>query len=154
MELIKQVEINIDYILELIRQYHEGHSKDTEIIVKINKAVGSSIELRSKKDLIDQFISSLTPSNHIDESWQSFIEQKKREELERLITEENLNKEETFRYIENAFRDGYVQETGTAITRVMPPVSRFNPSGDRTMKREIVLTKIKEFFQRFFDISG
>ena len=128
MELIKQVEINIDYILELIRQYHEGHSKDTEIIVKINKAVGSSIELRSKKDLIDQFISSLTPSNHIDESWQSFIEQKKREELERLITEENLNKEETFRYIENAFRDGYVQETGTAITRVMPPVSRFNLS--------------------------
>jgi type I restriction enzyme R subunit len=154
MELIKQVEINIDYILELIRQYHEGHSKDTEIIVKINKAVGSSIELRSKKDLIDQFISSLTPSNHIDESWQSFIEQKKREELERIIAEENLNKEETFRYIDNAFRDGYVQETGTAITRVMPPVSRFNPSGDRTMKREIVLTKIKEFFQRFFDISG
>ncbi len=154
MELIKQVEINIDYILELIRKYHEGNSCDTEIMVKINKAIGSSIELRSKKDLIDQFISSLTPSNKVDESWQSFIEQKKREELERIIAEENLNKEETFRYIDNAFRDGYVQETGTAITRVLPPVSRFNPSGDRTMKREIVLTKIKEFFQRFFDITG
>lgn len=153
MELIKQVEINIDYILELIRQYHEGNSKDTEIIVKINKAVGSSLELRSKKDLIDQFISSLAPSNDVDESWQSFVEKKKREELERIIAEENLNKEETFRYIESAFRDGYVQETGTAITRVLPPVSRFTPSGERSQKRETVLSKIKEFFQRFFDIS-
>lgn len=154
MELIKQVEINIDYILELIRQYHEGNSKDTEIIVKINKAVGSSLELRSKKDLIDQFISSLAPSNDVDESWQSFVEKKKREELERIIAEENLNKEETFRYIESAFRDGYVQETGTAITRVLPPVSRFTPSGERSLKRETVLSKIKEFFQRFFDISA
>ena len=154
MELIKQVEINIDYILELIRQYHEGNSKDTEIIVKINKAVGSSLELRSKKDLIDQFISSLAPSNDVDESWQSFVEKKKREELERIIAEENLNKEETFRYIESAFRDGYVQETGTAITRVLPPVSRFTPSGERSLKRETVLSKIKEFFQRFFDISS
>ena len=154
MELIKQVEINIDYILELIRQYHEGNSKDTEIIVKINKAVGSSLELRSKKDLIDQFISSLAPSNDVDESWQSFVEKKKREELERIIAEENLNKEETFRYIESAFRDGYVQETGTAITRVLPPVSRFTPSGERSLKRETVLSRIKEFFQRFFDISS
>jgi len=148
------VEINIDYILELIRQYHDGNSQDTEIIVKINKAVGSSMVLRSKKDLIDQFISSLSPSKDVDESWQAFIEKKKREELESLIAEENLNKEETFRYIENAFRDGYVQETGTAITRVLPPVSRFSPSGERTQKRETVLSKIKDFFQRFFDISS
>ncbi|HNX57307.1 MAG TPA: type I restriction endonuclease subunit R, partial [Prolixibacteraceae bacterium] len=55
MELIKQVEINIDFILELIRQLHECNSQDTEIIVKINKAIGSSVELRSKKDLIDDF---------------------------------------------------------------------------------------------------
>lgn len=154
MELIKQVEINIDYILELIRQYHEGNSKDTEIIVKINKAVGSSLELRSKKDLIEQFIDSLTPSNDVDDSWHEFIEKKRMEELERIIAEENLNKEETFKYIDNAFRDGYIQESGTAITRVLPPVSRFTPSGERTQKRETVLSKIKDFFQRFFDISG
>ena len=152
MELIKQVEINIDYILELIRQYHAGNSKDTEIIVKINKAVGSSMELRSKKDLIDQFITSLTPSADVDDNWQSFVEKKKNEELDRIITEENLNREETIRYVENAFRDGYVQETGTAITRVLPPVSRFTQNGDRAKKRETVIEKIKEFFNRFFDI--
>lgn len=152
MELIKQVEINIDYILELIRHYHEGNSQDKEIIVKINKAVGSSMDLRSKKDLIDQFINTLTPTANVDENWQTFVEKKKTEELERLIVEENLNKEETIRFVDNAFRDGYVQETGTALSKVLPPVSRFTPTGDRAIKRETVIEKIKDFFNRFFDI--
>lgn len=152
MELIKQVEINIDYILELIRLYHEGNSQDKEIIVKINKAVGSSMDLRSKKDLIDQFINTLTPTANVDENWQTFVEKKKTEELERLIVEENLNKEETIRFVDNAFRDGYVQETGTALSKVLPPVSRFTPTGDRAIKRETVIEKIKDFFNRFFDI--
>ncbi|MHB9056916.1 MAG: type I restriction endonuclease subunit R [Paludibacteraceae bacterium] len=152
MELIKQVEINIDFILELIRKYHAGNSKDTEIIVKINKAVSSSIGLRSKKDLIDQFINTLTPASNVDENWQTFVEKKKTEELEKLIAEENLNPEETIRFVDNAFRDGYVQETGTALAKVLPPVSRFTPNGDRAKKRETVIGKIKEFFNRFFDI--
>jgi type I restriction enzyme R subunit len=154
MELIKQIEINIDYILELIRQYHEGHSQDKEIIVKINKAVDSSVVLRSKKDLIDQFIASLTPSADVDDNWQSFVDQKKIEELEKIIAEENLNHEETFKYIDNAFRDGYIQKTGTALTKVLPPVTRFSPSGNRTKIRETVLEKLTAFFNRFWDIAG
>ena len=154
MELIKQVEINIDYILELIRQYHESNTQDQEIIVNINKAVDSSIVLRSKKDLIDQFIASLTPSSNLDDNWQNFVEKKRMEELERLIEEENLNKEETIRFVDNAFRDGYIQETGTALTKVLPPVSRFSPGGDRAKKRATVIEKFKEFFNRFWDISG
>lgn len=45
MELIKQ--INIDYILELVRKYHEGHREDKEILIDIEKAVDSSVELRN-----------------------------------------------------------------------------------------------------------
>ena len=59
MELIKQIEINIDYILELIKKYHENHTKDTELLIDIEKAISSSVELRNKKDLIDQFIATL-----------------------------------------------------------------------------------------------
>jgi len=154
MELIKQVEINIDYILELIRQYHEDNSQDKEIIVKINKAVDSSMVLRSKKDLIDQFINSLSPTANVDENWQSFVDKKKIEELEKIISEESLNKEETFKYIDNAFRDGYIQKTGTALTKVLPPVSRFSPTSDRAKKRETVIEKLTDFFNRFWDIAG
>ena len=53
MELIKQIEINIDYILELIRKYHTGSQEDKELLVDINKAIDSSVELRNKKELIN-----------------------------------------------------------------------------------------------------
>ncbi len=152
IELIKQVEINIDYILQLISKYHESNSMDLEILDSIIKAVDSSIELRSKKDLIESFINSLTPKSNVDEDWPTYIRKKKDEELEIIITEENLNREEAIKYIDNAFKDGYIQETGTALTRVLPPVSRFTPTGERTKKREIVLAKFQEFFKRFFDI--
>lgn len=154
MELIKQVEINIDYILALIKKYHEGHLKDKEIVISISKAIDSSVELRNKKELIQQFIDSLTPSTNVDDDWHSFVDAKKVEELDQIINDENLDKDETYKFITNAFRDGYVQSTGTAISKVLPPVSRFTPTGDRTKKRESVLEKLSSFFNKFWDISG
>lgn len=154
MELIKQIEINIDYVLGLIKKYHEDNTKDREILADINKAIDSSFELRNKKDLIIQFISSLDVHSIVDEDWHKFVEEKKVEELERIIKQENLDPEATHKFIQNAFRDGSVSTTGTAITKVLPPVSRFSPSGERTQKRENVLSKLTGFFERFFDISG
>jgi len=154
MELIKQVEINIDYILELIRKYHESNMQDKEIVVNIRKAVNSSMELRNKKDLIEQFIDSMTPSTRVDEDWQAFVETKKKEELDRIIDEERLSRDETYRFIDNAFRDGFVQTTGTALGKVLPPVSRFTPNGERSKKRETVLEKLTAYFKKFWDISG
>lgn len=154
MELIKQVEINIDYILELIRKYHASNQKDKELLVDINKAIDSSVELRNKKELIEQFISSINADSSVDDDWQSFVNSKKIEELDAIITEENLDKDETYRFIQGAFRDGGVQTSGTAITKIMPPVSRFNPDQSRGKKRETVLDKLASFFNKFFDISN
>jgi type I restriction enzyme R subunit len=154
MELIKQVEINIDYILQLIRKYHEGHLKDKEIVISISKAIDSSVELRNKKELIEQFIESLTPTTNVDDDWHTFVDEKKLEELDSIIAEENLDKDETYKFLNNAFRDGFVQSTGTAISKVLPPVSRFSPTGERTKKRETVLEKLGAFFNKFWDISG
>lgn len=154
MELIKQVEINIDYILELIRKFHASNQEDKEILVDIRKAVDSSIELRNKKELIEQFINSLTVESSVDNDWQSFVNSKKTEELDRIIADENLNREETYRFIENAFRDGAVQSSGTAIAKILPPTSRFSADQSRGKKRETVLDKLASFFNKFFDISG
>lgn len=154
MELIKQVEINIDYILELIKKYHDGNQKDQEIIININKAIDSSIELRNKKDLIQQFIAGLNPATDVDTDWHGFIDKKKREELDKIISEEGLDKDETYKYINNAFRDGYVQTTGTALSAVLPAVTRFSKTGERTLKRETVIEKLMAFFNRFWDISA
>lgn len=154
MELIKQVEINIDYVLGLIKKYHEDHTKNKELLIDINKAIDSSVELRNKKDLINQFITSLDVHSIVDEDWQRFVEEKKVEELNKIIDSENLDPEATYIFIKNAFRDGSVPSTGTAISKVLPPVSRFSPTGERTQKRESVLNKLSNFFERFFDISG
>ena len=154
MELIKQIEINIDYILGLIKKYHEDHIKNRELLLDINKAIDSSVELRNKKDLINQFISTLDAQSVVDDDWQKFVDEKKIEELEKIIKSENLDHDATYTFVRNAFRDGSVATTGTAITKVLPPVSRFSPTGERTKKRESVLGKLTHFFERFFDISG
>lgn len=154
MELIKQVEINIDYILELIRKYHASNQENKELLVDINKAIDSSVELRNKKELIKQFISTINANSSVDDDWQSFVDSKKIEELDRIIAEENLDKDETYKFIENAFRDGAVQRNGGAVTKIMPPISIFTPTNERGKKRETVLDKLSAFFSKFFDISG
>ena len=152
MELIKQIEINIDYILTLIKKYHEEHTKDKEILVDINKAIDSSVKLRNKKELINQFITSLDVGANIDEDWQKFVNKRKIDELEQIIKDENLNRDAAYTFVNNAFRDGNIATTGTAISKVLPPVSRFSKTGERTQKRESVLTRLTQFFDRFFDI--
>lgn len=154
MELIKQVEINIDYILMLIRKYHESHLKDKEMVVNISKAIDSSIDLRNKKELIEKFVASLTPSSNVDDEWINYVEEEKKAELKRIISDENLKEEETKTFINNSFKNGEIQAVGTAFAKILPPVSRFSPTGDLTKKKETVLEKLKVYFDRFFDISG
>ena len=153
MELIKQVEINIDYILMLIRKYHESHLKDKEMVVNISKAIDSSIDLRNKKELIEKFVASLTPSSNVDDEWINYVDEEKKAELNRIISDENLKEEETKTFINNSFKNGEIQAVGTAFAKILPPVSRFSPTGDLTKKKETVLEKLKVYFDRFFDIT-
>jgi len=154
MELIKQVEINIDYILELVKKYHQDHSKNKEILVDIHKAIDASVGLRNKKDLILEFIDSLDAHSVVEEAWQTYIETKRREELEEIIKQENLNPEETYKFMQNAFRNGDITTIGDDLAEVLPPISRFTSSGERAIKRQTVSDKITAFFKRFFDISS
>ena len=59
IELVKQVEINVDYILLLVERYlaAKGTGEDKEILATIDRAINSSPSLRNKKDLIEQFLS-------------------------------------------------------------------------------------------------
>jgi len=154
MELIKQVEINIDYILELIKKYHQDHVGNKEVLVDIGKAIDSSVELRNKKDLIEQFIAALDPQAVVDEDWQRFIEGKRSEELDKIIGDEGLDSEKTYDFVRNAFRDGAVVAVGTGLAKILPPISRFTPTDDHGQKRKTVVSKLKAFFERFYDIAG
>jgi len=154
MELIKQVEINIDYVLGLIKKYHEDHVQNKELLLDINKAIDSSVELRNKRDLINQFIATLDAQSMVDEEWKRFVSTRKKEELEEIISTENLDHDATVAFVNSALRDGGVAITGTEIAKVLPPVSRFSPTGERTKIREKVIDKLTRFFEKFFDISS
>lgn len=156
IELIKQIEINVDYILMLVQKYRDAHgnAEDKEIRAEISRAVDASPSLRNKKDLIEDFVDSISATGEIDEEWRAYVAAKKAEELNRIIEEEGLQPEETRKFVETAFRDGAIQATGTAITKVLPPVSRFAAGGGHGEMKQRVLTKLGEFFERFFGLSS
>lgn len=151
-ELIRQVEVNIDYILLLVQKYHDTNCTNKEILVNISKAIGSSMQLRSKKELIENFISSVNAETDVEKSWKDFVQQQKSEDLKELIESENLRPEETERFIESSFRDGQVRTTGTDIDKILPPMSRFGGSGNRQEKKKTVVEKLQTFFERYFGL--
>lgn len=152
MELIKQVEINIDYILYLIEQMHDGNTGDKEIRITIQKAIGASPDLRNKRELIENFIDQLTPDKNVSDDWQKYVKEQQRRQLDDIISEEQLKPEETYHFVNQSFKDGGIQESGTGIAKILPPMSIFDKT--REMKKKTVLEKLKVFFERFFDISG
>lgn len=153
IELIKQIEINIDYILMLVKKYHDTHCEDKEVLITTNKAIDASPELRSKKSLIETFIAGINEVDDIMAEWHDYVVAKREEDLENIIKEEKLKPEETRKFLENAFRDGEIKTAGTDIDKLMPPVSRFG-SGKRSEKKQGVISKLKDFFEKYFGIGG
>ena len=152
IELIKQIEINIDYILLLVQKYHDSHCDDKEVLITIRKAVDASPELRSKKALIETFIAGINDVSDVMLEWRTFVAEEKERQLVAIIQEENLKDDETRRFMESSFRDGSVKTTGTDIDRLMPPISRFG-GGNRAAKKQTIIDKLKGFFDRFFGIG-
>ncbi|MED4371480.1 type I restriction endonuclease subunit R [Bacillus licheniformis] len=150
IELVKQIEVNIDYILMLVAKYQQSNCKDKSILTTIDKAINSSIELRSKKELIERFIEQVNVSTKVDEDWRKFLHGRKEEDITAIIEEEKLKPEETRRFIDNAFRDGMLKTTGTAIDKIMPPVSRFG--GGRAAKKQGIIEKLMIFFEKYLGL--
>ena len=150
-ELIRQVEINIDYILLLVKNYHESNCKNKEILVNISKAVSASMHLRSKKELIEDFVASVNADTDVDEAWEAYVKQRKQDDLNEIIASENLKADETFKFVENAFRDGAIRTTGTDIDKILPAMSRFG-GGNRQEKKKTVIEKLKVFFEKYFGV--
>ena len=151
IELIKQIEINIDYILMLVKKYHDSHCDDKEVLITIQKAVDASPELRSKKALIENFIAGINDVEDIMAEWHSYVSEQREKELVTIIAEEGLKEEETRKFISKSFREGGIKTIGTDVAEILPAMSLFG--GGKAEKKERVIEKLKVFFDRFFGIS-
>ena len=152
IELIKQVEVNIDYILTLVAKYHKSNCEDKTILANIKKSIDASVELRSKKALIEGFVEQMTVKTDVDRDWKSFVKNQKEQDLEKIIADEKLKPEEAYKFIENSFRDGEIKTTGIDLDKILPPISRFSNGSNRALKKQTVIDKLKEFFEKYFGL--
>ncbi|MCL1794251.1 MAG: hypothetical protein FWG34_10300 [Oscillospiraceae bacterium] len=152
LELIKQIEVNIDYILMLVEKYRESGREDKSILAAIDKAVNSSIGLRSKKELIDSFVARVNVSKSAPDDWSRFVKEQKEEDIAALIADEKLKNEEARRFIDIAFRDGALKTTGTDIDKILPPVSRFG-GGSRAEKKQGIIGRLMKFFEKYLGLA-
>lgn len=150
VELLKQVDINIDYVLMLVQKYHDSNCTDKMIIGDIERAIGASYELRNKKDLIEAFIDSLDSSDDVTADWEKYLAEAKECELSAIIEEEALDDAATREFMANAFVDGGVPESGTEVANLMTKKpSRFAPASAYADMKARVLDRLKGFFDRF-----
>ena len=157
MELVRQVEVDIDYILALVKKYHDSHCMDKDVLITIRKAMDSSIELRSKKELIEGFLQEVDVQSEnnmdIEGDFHNYVVKRKQEELEHIIQEERLKPEKTEAFVKNAFRDGELPVIGTELAELLPPMSRFGSGGKkREVKKQNVIEKLKAFFEKYFGL--
>ena len=154
IELVKSVEINIDYILFLVAQKNGDSRHDAELVVKIKKSIAATPDLRDKEDLIMQFVHSTSAGNDINDDWAVYVRQKLSREVHELIDAEHLKPEPTVDFLRQSFRDGEIRESGTGIAAILPPMPLFGAGSSREAKKRIVTDKLKALFHRFYDLCG
>ena len=154
IELIRQFDIDIPYILALVKKYHDSNCEDADLIKNIIRCITSSPKLRDKKDLIEGYLHVIKEGKDVDvyEEWQNYIRQQMEKELKAIISEEDLKEEATREFITKSLQDGYVEESGMAITTVLPPMPIFGAGNKREQKKKTVIEKFKRFVERFIDL--
>lgn len=150
VELLKQVDVNIDYILMLVQKYHDSNCQDKVVIADVQRAIASSYDLRNKRDLIESFIDGLDHSEDVTTDWRRYVEKARESELAAIIAEENLDDARTRELVERAFRDGGIPESGTEVSALMlKKPSRFGKGGAYETMKQRVMDRLKAFYERF-----
>ena len=143
LDTAEKAAINDDIVfeIELIKQ------------LEITRAINSSPSLSDKKDLIEAFVARVSVAGEVDQEWSAYVKARRDAELAHIIADESLVPDATREFIHRAFRDGVLQTTGVAITRVLPPASRFSAAGSHGEKKQRVLERLSEFFERYFGLG-
>ena len=155
MELVKQVDINVDYILMLVEHHRgeRGDGDDREIPVEITRALASSPALRGKRDLIEEFYRRVSLNGDVPTEFESFIATKRDSELDAIIEAEHLGEgARDFAY--DSLREGYVPDEGTGLSSILPPARRFGGGGNREAIRSRVLDALRTWVERFSGLGG
>ncbi|ELJ8895867.1 type I restriction endonuclease subunit R [Campylobacter upsaliensis] len=147
VELLAQVEVSIEYILELIAKYHKDQATNYEPILKL---LDSSLSLRSKKELFLRFIDSLHTQSNVEKDFSAYIKTHKNNALQDIINTLNLDPKKTKEFMHDSFERGELRDYGRAFGEILPPSPLFGKGAEQTHKvREKALEKLQAFFELF-----
>jgi len=157
VDLLKSQEINLDYILGLIYDYHQKNTDKATMQEEVKRLIRSSLGNRAKEGLLVDFIeqtnlNELPDKEDIIEAFYAFEQKAQQRETEALIKEESLNEEAVRRYIRNSLKREYATENGTALNEALPKLSPLNPQY-RT-KKQTVFQKVAAFIDKFKGVGG
>ena len=150
MELVKQVDINVDYVLMLVEHHRgeKGDGEDREIPVDIVRALASSPTLRGKRDLIEEFYRRVSLDGDVPTEFEAFIAARRESELAAIIEAERL-REGAREFAYESLREGYVNDEGTGLSSILPPMRRFGAGAGREAVRVRVLEALRAWVERF-----
>ncbi|EAJ7107831.1 type I restriction endonuclease subunit R [Campylobacter upsaliensis] len=147
VELLAQVEVSIEYILELIAKYHKDQATNYEPILKL---LDSSLSLRSKKELFLRFIDSLHTQSNVAKDFSTYIKTHKNNALQDIINALNLDPKKTKEFMQDSFERGELRDYGRAFGEILPPSPLFGKGAEQTHKvRKQALEKLQAFFELF-----
>ncbi|ENE8348379.1 type I restriction endonuclease subunit R [Campylobacter upsaliensis] len=147
VELLAQVEVSIEYILELIAKYHKDQATNYEPILKL---LDSSLSLRSKKELFLRFIDSLHTQSNVEKDFSAYIKTHKNNALQDIINTLNLDPKKTKEFMQDSFERGELRDYGRAFGEILPPSPLFGKGAEQTHKvRKKALEKLQAFFELF-----
>lgn len=155
LELIHRDEINVTYIIQLLIKLKskvdkEGKGGDTER--EIENIINTHTQLRSKRELIEKFITQNIPeiedTDSIPQEFDKFWIEEQRTAFNELVKSENLSIERTERLIENylfAEREPLRDEVLDLIEGDKPTLLQRKKVGDG------ILSKIMDFVETFIN---
>jgi len=157
IDLLKSLEINLDYILELIFEYNKKTKDKEALITEIRRVIRASVGNRAKESLVVDFINEtnldiLQDKANVIDSFFAYAQSKQKGEALELIAEENLNEEEAKRYITASLKREYASENGTELNALLPKMSPLNPQ--YLTKKQSVFQKLVSFVEKFKGVGG
>jgi type I restriction enzyme R subunit len=157
VDLLKSQEINLDYILGLIFEYHKKTKNKSTLVEEVRRLIRASLGNRAKESLVIDFINQTdldkTPDKaSIIEAFFMFAQAEQRREAEALIHSENLKAEAAKRYIITSLKREYASENGTGLSNILPKMSPLNPQ--YLTKKQSVFQKIIAFVEKFKGVGG
>jgi type I restriction enzyme, R subunit len=157
VELLKTLEINLDYILELIFEQRTTLKSKSDLVDEVRRVIRASLGNRAKESLIVDFINKteldqIADKPSVIEAFFIFAQAEQQREAEELITSENLNAEAAKRYITASLKREFASDSGTDLNAILPKMSPLNPQ--YLTKKQNVFQKIADFVEKFKGVGG